>query len=162
MKKLLVSLLLLSAVKINAQVTYPNITTNVIPTLNFIINYFRTNNNVWSGSNFFGNVYVDNVRLSTNYWNGPTNTIDLRKASQDYTTYTPMEITGLDGVIPGFQGNVILNITNAANTNVIMYLASNVTSDDGGRAYYVTNGTYRSFSLRQTPTQTNNVSRTMF
>jgi hypothetical protein len=161
--------------------TYPNITTNQLNTaqqlelffytnttflsnLTFILQQnLTTNNNVWTGSNYFTQIYLGgNIRIATNTWAGPTNTLDLSYASQDYVTYTPMSITGLVNKVTGYVSGVSLNITNAASTNVNLYLPASITTDDGGRQYVVTNGTLRTFSLRQSPNYTNNVTRTMF
>lgn len=148
-----------------AQITYPNVITNDITkaVITYLQNYFQTNNNVWGGSNYFPLLYVNGIKYGTNLWLGPTNVIDLNLASQSYKTFTPISINGWSNVSPAFVGATVLTITNAATTNITMTLNTSITTDDGGRAYVVTNGTIRVFSLRLNPSGfTNDVSRTFF
>lgn len=160
-----------------ATILYPNVITNELSAIAFIQNYLltnvtfisnvayevSTNNLIFTGSNFINILYVNGIVESTNAWAGPTNIVDLHIYSQFYKTVTPVSITGWTNEDPNYQGSAILDITNAATTNVTMTLASTVTTDDGARSYTITNGTLRVFSLRKSPLGiTNQVSRTMF
>ena len=120
--------------------------------------------NVFTGSNdFTGTISANQVNLATNVWAGPTGDVSLATGSQDYITTTAMSITGFTGKSAKFDQHVTLTVSNSTGSDVILYLPSGVTTDDGLRSYTVTNKLLRVFSLRYNAVNyTNVVSRGFF
>ncbi len=103
--------------------------------------------NLYSGDATFTN----GIYFQTNYWAGPTNTIDLRQADQYYATYTPLSITGFVNKSNSVSESVVLTITNAASTNVSLYFPAGIAPTNLMGGTVITNATSSIFSIRYHP-----------
>ena len=105
----------------------------------------------------YGMMPVDSLRLTNQFlsvvssFTGPTNSLDLSKFRQEYTTTTAMAVTNFsNGAAAGFENSVVLSVTNSSGSDVILYItATGVTTDDGLRSYTITNGSQRKFSFNR-------------
>ncbi len=95
--------------------------------------------------------FTNQIYFQTNYWSGPTNTIDLSKHDQYYATFTPMSVTGFISKSNSVSEGVVLTITNAASTNVSLYFPGGITPASLTSGTVVTNSTMSIFSIRYHP-----------
>lgn len=110
----------------NAYITILYVTTNYSD-YDYITNLIVKN--LRADIAYVSNTYATNITIvqgfnqSTNAWDGPTNNLPMNKMEQYYLTYTPCSITNLSSLPPSTESaNVILTITNAASTNITLYL----------------------------------------
>jgi len=128
---------------------------------NFVAYEYVTNltvvNQLISTNNYFTYVYnlattvTNGIYFHTNSWAGPTNVLPMHLTSQDYLTWTPMEITGMTSLSNYVVENVLLTITNASDSNVTLYIPADVLTGDGARSYIVTNATVGMLSVQYNP-----------
>jgi len=98
----------------------------IVTNLTVISNAYFTNitaNRLTINETFVTNNYYANAYPFDTAWAGPTNSVVFTNGSlQSYTTLVPCHITNVTGVSIGAAGNtVLLCLTNAASTNVLVY-----------------------------------------
>lgn len=120
---------------------------------NALINYI-TNVDITVKGNASINYLVvsNNVFTHTNTWaNAPTGTVDLSVQDQYVKTFTPMSITGFVNRSNVVTEPVVMTITNAASTNITVYLAGGIQIPDRTLNFTVSNASFGIFSLRYHP-----------
>jgi hypothetical protein len=99
----------------------------------YLSNYYVTNlystteqittNFYLSTSNFYAtNIYTYTLAVNDYQWPGPSNALDFSKQLQHYITYTPAAITNTGWFLAGYGNPCLLSISNAASTNISLYL----------------------------------------
>lgn len=147
---------------VNTNVAFWTITTNLIVYSNAyffetnFVNYSYTTNIIINKA-YITEVYVNtgtftnNAFFLTNAWAGATNTLPLWLASQDYLAFTPCSVTNISGVSNNVVEHVLLTITNAASTNITLYLPAQWRTGDGARSYVITNAGVGLLSVEYNP-----------
>lgn len=141
---------------------YTNLyTTNLF--VDYITNNYSYITNLYTSNAYITNitaknVYITGMTVSTNAWAGPTNTINMALNWSYYATYTPCSITGLTGNDPAglYVASQLLTISNAASTNITVYLPASVRTGDGARSYTITNATVGKISFEYAPIPSTN------
>ncbi|MCX6924522.1 MAG: hypothetical protein NT154_15100 [Verrucomicrobia bacterium] len=121
-------------------------------------NWARQSNYTWAVSNALislvgGNTLVTTV---TNAWNGPTNCININgqyetKYDLNFTTMTPVAITGYTNKPTTNTAEVMLSVYNASSTNVTMTYPPGLVDGNWLLSQVISNGAVGVFWLRYTP-----------
>lgn len=142
-------------------VIYPPATTviNIITTITsnlFSTNIFATN--IYSGKVSVNNLYVNDATFTngiypyTNTWaNAPTGTMDMRILDQYVRTYTPMSITGITSKSNRVTETVTMTVTNAASTNIGVFLADGIILDTRTNCVTASNAAVTVITFRYHP-----------
>ncbi len=88
----------------------------------------------------------------TNSWSGgPTGTVDLSYSDQGYRTLTPLSITGFINTSNTVVESVVLSVTNAASTNILLTLPSGLRIPERTNQVAVSNASVGILSIRYHP-----------
>lgn len=136
--------------------TIYNITNQTLVSSNiFTTNLYTTNitaQKVFVTQVFSGDTTATNgFYVVTNYFAGPTNTLDLRYQDQYYAASTPVSITGFTSKSNHLVMSVILTITNASGSNITVYFPNGITPTNLLSGFVITNGYQGAISLRHHP-----------
>lgn len=139
-------------------------TTNIYINNEYVSNYYATNTTFYQWyitSNYF--TTVTNVRQfitqglmpTTNRWNGPTNTLQLRFWHQAYASYTPCYVSGVVRQVSADDARqdqeTYLSLFNLADTNWQLTLPEGMISDEGMSGYTCEAGQALTLHVRWTP-----------
>lgn len=86
--------------------------------------FYETNffNYSFTTNQYVTNIYYLNAFPQIYAWSGPTNYISYTNGSlQTYATWTGVSVTSLVNPTTGYGNSVLLCLTNAASTNVLIY-----------------------------------------
>lgn len=116
------------------------------------------------GTNTLVTVVTNQITYTTNYWSGPTNTVNIGGAYDlNYTTTTPVAITGITGKPVTNTCEVMLSIYNASGSNVSMTYPAGMVDGNWLPSQTISNQAVGVFWIRYTPVwpRTNVVMRGM-
>lgn len=121
--------------------------------------------NAYTSNLYAYNVTITNqLHFATNSWSGPTNDIDISGPYDlNYTTTTPVAITGFTNKPSDTTSEILLSIYNASGSNIDMTFPAGLVDGNWASSQTITNGTVGCFWLRYTPVwpRTNCVFRQM-
>jgi hypothetical protein len=134
-----------------------------ITVLNTTTNYatysYLTNVDVFNTFNVSGKATMNIVTMlsatatngffvNTNFFNGPTNPVDLSIEDQGYQTFTPFSITGVFNKSNNVVETVIMTFTNGASTNVLGTLAAGIVIPQRTNQVALSNNSMATLTLR--------------
>lgn len=108
-----------------------------------------------TGTTIFSNVVAHAWSSTTNAWAGPTNTLSLALYDQAYKTLVPIQITNLSGWTLTNRDYTVLQITNAASTNVLFRTPADWIFEDRTNTHYVSAGSIADLFVKVGPNGTN-------
>lgn len=109
--------------------------------------------NLYVSNLYAGDIYVTNqVHFFTNVWSGPTNDINISGPYDlNYTTMTPVAITGFTNLPTQTTSEVLLSIYNASGSNIDMTFPAGLVDGNWLSSQTISNNAVGCFWLRYTP-----------